>query len=93
MEAVVLSILETVLGPSEAVVGDSLLEQSVQGFVNAATFSRGDSEACLTVEEFRKWCGLVPSVKKFLGTLMSAPSRGVSYHAVLCGVDGVGVFC
>lgn len=77
VEAVVLSILETVLGPSEAVVGDSLLEQSVQGFVNAATFSRGDSEACLTVEEFRKWCGLVPSVKKFLGTLMSAPSRGM----------------
>eukprot|EP00246_Nothoceros_aenigmaticus_P013844 TRINITY_DN4976_c0_g1_i2.p1 TRINITY_DN4976_c0_g1~~TRINITY_DN4976_c0_g1_i2.p1 ORF type:complete len:258 (+),score=25.45 TRINITY_DN4976_c0_g1_i2:658-1431(+) len=32
---------------------------------------------CMTLEDFRKWCGVVPSAKRFLSTLMSGPEKGL----------------
>lgn len=77
-EAVVFSTLETVLGPKEAIPGAGLLESSIQGFVNSAEFStESNGEACVSTAEFRKWCHLVPSLKKFLSGLMTSPSADV----------------
>ncbi|KAH7440201.1 hypothetical protein KP509_04G096100 [Ceratopteris richardii] len=74
-EAVVLSTLETVLGPKEAVLGAGLPESSVQGFVNSAEFSAcADGEPYISVAAFRKWCNLVPSLRKFLSGLLMQPS-------------------
>lgn len=79
VEAVVLSTLETVLGPKEAIPGAGLPESSLQGFVNSAEFSvKTDGEACMSIEDFRKWCLLVPSLRKFLSGLMAQPSADIS---------------
>lgn len=77
-EAVVLSTLETVLGPKEAIPGAGLPDSSIQGFVYTAEFSaQTDGEACMSLEDFHKWCLLVPSLKKFLSGLLASPSADV----------------
>ncbi|KAI5071062.1 hypothetical protein GOP47_0013313 [Adiantum capillus-veneris] len=77
-EAVVLSTLETVLGPKDAIPGAGLPESSIQGFVDAAELSTdGNHEAYVSDLEFRKWCHLIPSLKKFLGGLLTSPSADV----------------
>ncbi|XP_021289204.1 TLD domain-containing protein 1 isoform X4 [Herrania umbratica] len=51
----------------------------VDEFLNAATFSK-DHEGCndksMSFEDFKSWCSLVPSVKKFLASLFVPPDPG-----------------
>eukprot|EP01018_Ginkgo_biloba_P017948 Gb_17307 [translate_table: standard] len=80
LEAVIISVLETVLGPKEAVVGDSLPEDSIQVFLKAANFSlpsHSEGDQSMSFEDFKKWCRLVPSMKKFLGSLLTPPGSGI----------------
>ena len=87
IEAVLLSALETVLGPNTAVPDSSL-----QALLRSATFSddrpvppadqqkelvQPDSvQACMNFEDFQKWCHQLPSMKKFLLNLLTPPSPG-----------------
>ena len=87
IEAVLLSALETVLGPNTAVPDSSL-----QALLGSATFSddrpvppaieekesvHPDSvQACMNFEDFQKWCNQLPSMKKFLLNLLTPPSPG-----------------
>ncbi|KAL2652414.1 hypothetical protein R1flu_020542 [Riccia fluitans] len=77
VEAVIISILATVLGPSDAVVDAGLPEYILRAFLNAADFSlqpeREKEEECITKEDFHKWLERIPSIKKFLGSLLKAP--------------------
>jgi hypothetical protein len=80
IEAVLLSILETVLSPKDAVPDASLPEESLQAFLNAASFTdevEGDDGPFMSSQNFQKWCTLVPSIKKFLATLLKSPAPGV----------------
>ena len=81
----VLSILQTVMGPGEAVLGASLPDNIIQGFVNTAPFSiRNDGdEDCISTEDFHTWCVLVPSIKKFLSSLMAQPSPGKQFFFII----------
>lgn len=46
-------------------------------FLNAANFSKDDGGA-MSFEDFKRWCSLLPSVRKFLGSLLT-PSDPGSY--------------
>lgn len=79
VEGVILSILQTVLGSKDAVLDASLPEGILQAFLDAASFAENEEGAgalCMSLEDFRKWCTLVPSVKKFLTTLLKGPMAG-----------------
>ena len=80
IEAVLLSALETVLGPETAVPASSL-----RALLQSATFSDEKQEeslqphgvqACMNFEDFQKWCDQLPSLKKFLLNLLTPPSPG-----------------
>ncbi|KAK8554019.1 hypothetical protein V6N13_072940 [Hibiscus sabdariffa] len=48
-------------------------------FLNAAIFSKdheGRNDKSMSFEDFRCWCSLVPSVKKFLSNLLAPPDPG-----------------
>lgn len=48
-------------------------------FLDTATFENelDGSSKILTFVEFKKWCGLVPSVRKFLGSLLMPSGLGL----------------
>lgn len=76
VESVMLSILATVLGPNYA----SLPEESPQAFLSAAEFSldsQGEGEPCMSMQQFRKLCTAIPSIKKFLASLLTPPNAGL----------------
>ncbi|XP_022842767.1 TLD domain-containing protein 1 isoform X1 [Olea europaea var. sylvestris] len=55
--------------------GDSH-DEIVDIFINAATFTNDDTESHMSFADFRKWCSLLPSVRKFLGSLMMPSDPG-----------------
>ncbi|PPD84357.1 hypothetical protein GOBAR_DD18723 [Gossypium barbadense] len=50
----------------------------VETFLNAATFSKDHEgrDKSMSFEDFKSWCTLVPSVKKFLSNLLVPPDPG-----------------
>lgn len=75
----ILSILQTVLGSKDAVPDASLPEGSLQAFIQSASFTEeaeGQDGPVMSIQDFRKWCAAVPSVKKFLATLLKGPTSG-----------------
>lgn len=80
VEGVILSVLQTVLGSKDAVPDASLPEGSLQAFHKSASFTKAVEEenaASMSLEDFRKWCAAVPSIKKFLSTLLKGPVAGL----------------
>lgn len=87
MEGVILSILQTVLGSKDSVLDSSLPETSLEAFLQSASFTEeggGEGEAaaaaCMSMQDFRKWCASTPSVKRFLTTLLKGPTSGMYEH-------------
>jgi hypothetical protein len=71
--------LQTVLGSKDAVPDASLPEGSLQAFLEAASGAEHVEDAAaphMSLEGFRKWCASVPSIKKFLTTLLKGPVAG-----------------
>ncbi|PQM36084.1 TLD domain-containing protein 1 isoform X2 [Prunus yedoensis var. nudiflora] len=65
------------------VYGDGIVgsahHETVNIFLNAAKFAKqdeGHAEESLSFEDFRTWCTLLPSVRKFLGSLLIPPNLG-----------------
>lgn len=80
VEGVILSILQTVLGSKDAMPDASLPEGSLQAFHQSASFTdevEGEDAPSMSLEDFRKWCASVPSIKKFLLTLFKGPVPGI----------------
>ncbi|XP_057835310.1 uncharacterized protein LOC131045736 [Cryptomeria japonica] len=79
LEAVIISALETVLGPKDAIVGFDLPEDSVQAFINSVKFTQGSEGDCnphVSFEDFKRWCTQIPSIKKFLAGLLTPLGSG-----------------
>lgn len=79
LEAVIISALQTVLSPKDAIVGINLPEDSIQVFINSVKFtqgSEGDSNPHVSFEDFKRWFAQIPSIKKFLGSLLTPQKSG-----------------
>ncbi|XP_072950834.1 uncharacterized protein [Typha angustifolia] len=79
VEAVLKSIYETVFALKDDGTRASTNQETLQVFLNAATFSKeveGVAEKCMSLADFRSWCNLLPSVRNFLGSLLMPPDSG-----------------
>ncbi|OAY42960.1 MTOR-associated protein MEAK7 [Manihot esculenta] len=79
LESVLIAILKSVFLPKVNGDGSSSCQDVADVFLKAATFSKdvqGASEKSMTFEDFRCWCGLLPSVRKFLGSLLIPSDAG-----------------
>ncbi|KAK3136162.1 hypothetical protein QOZ80_5BG0429050 [Eleusine coracana subsp. coracana] len=72
LESVLASIHETIFAENkEAVEGSK--NRAFEAFLNSAVFSKnaeGNSEKSMSLSDFRNWCVLMPSLRKFLGNLL-----------------------
>ncbi|KAK2989165.1 hypothetical protein RJ640_014128 [Escallonia rubra] len=73
LEAVLTAMLETIFSHRSAEPGSASCQETVHIFLDAAKFSEA-REGCtgnsMSFEDFRTWCTLLPSVRKFLGSLL-----------------------
>ncbi|GJN13743.1 hypothetical protein PR202_gb00484 [Eleusine coracana subsp. coracana] len=80
LESVLASIHETIFAENkEAVEGSK--NRAFEAFLNSAVFSKnaeGNSEKSMSLSDFRNWCVLMPSLRKFLGNLLMPPDSGRS---------------
>lgn len=76
LEAVLISMLDAVFSPER---DEHRRQDTIDIFLNAATFSN-ESEDCsehtMSFGDFKHWCGLLPSARKFLGSMLMPPSSG-----------------
>ena len=81
LESVLASVHETVFAVKKE-VGEGSNNRPFEAFVNSAVFSKdaeGVSEKSMSLSDFRNWCILLPSLRKFLGNLLMPPDSGLSY--------------
>ncbi|XP_020875990.1 TLD domain-containing protein 1 isoform X2 [Arabidopsis lyrata subsp. lyrata] len=76
LESVLVVILKSVFSTESSDAESSDYKEMVDALLNAATFSKSDggSEKGMSFEDFRSWCSLVPTIRKFLGSLLMPPS-------------------
>jgi len=74
-------ILKSVFSTESSDAESSDYKEMVDALLNAATFSKSDdgSEKGMSFEDFRSWCSLVPTIRKFLGSLLMPPSTGLFF--------------
>ncbi|XP_006287755.2 TLD domain-containing protein 1 isoform X1 [Capsella rubella] len=75
LESVLVVILKTVFSTESSNAESSDYKEMVDALLNAATFSKSDdgSEKGMSFADFRSWCLLVPTIRKFLGSLLMPP--------------------
>ncbi|XP_042438775.1 MTOR-associated protein MEAK7-like [Zingiber officinale] len=79
IEAVINSVNECLFYPKSDGTGLTSHQDVLKVFVNAAQFSEkveGSSVESMSLADFRSWCSLVPSARKFLGSLLMPPDSG-----------------
>uniref|UniRef100_A0A0A0LGR3 TLDc domain-containing protein n=1 Tax=Cucumis sativus TaxID=3659 RepID=A0A0A0LGR3_CUCSA len=74
LESVLIAIFNYVFPSTNNEPGLDSHKDAIQIFVRAATFSENDEQ--FTYENFKNWCSLLPSVRKFLGSLLMPPDIG-----------------
>ncbi|KAA0043840.1 hypothetical protein IC582_009245 [Cucumis melo] len=74
LESVLIAIFNSVFPSTNNEHGLDSHQDAIQIFVRAATFSENDEQ--FTYENFKNWCSLLPSVRKFLGSLLMPPDIG-----------------
>ncbi|RVW12705.1 TLD domain-containing protein 1 [Vitis vinifera] len=80
LEAVLTVMLDDISSQRNSEPGYSPHEGIIKIFLNAATFSKideGCAETCMYFEDFRSWCSLLPSVRKYLGSLLMSSDSGL----------------
>ncbi|XP_030927953.1 uncharacterized protein LOC115954183 isoform X2 [Quercus lobata] len=85
LESVLIAMFGTIFSEKDAELGPSSQKDVVDIFLNAATFSKhveGSAEKSMSFEDFRNWCALLPSVKKYLASLLMPPDAGVEWVIV-----------
>ncbi|XP_066356248.1 uncharacterized protein [Miscanthus floridulus] len=78
LESVLASVHETVFAVKKE-VGEGSNNRPFEAFINSAVFSKdaeGVSEKSMSLPDFRNWCILLPSLRKFLGNLLMPPDSG-----------------
>lgn len=78
MESVLIAIFNNIFGVKDSELRSSSYQDIVNIFLNAATFSKheGSTEEVMSFDDFRSWCTHLPSVRKFLGSLLMPPDSG-----------------
>ncbi|KAJ4705357.1 TLD domain-containing protein 1 [Melia azedarach] len=79
LESVVIAMLDHIFSMKISEHGSNSHQDIADVFLSAATFSKTDegcSENCMSFDDFRSWCTLVPSARKFLGSLLTPPDPG-----------------
>ncbi|XP_024037834.1 TLD domain-containing protein 1 isoform X1 [Citrus clementina] len=79
LESVVIAMLEIIFSMKISERGSNSHQDIVDVLLNAATFSKngeGSSNKSMSFEDFRSWCTLIPSARKFLGGLLTPPDPG-----------------
>ena len=82
LESVLIAIFNSVFPSTNNEPGLDSHQDAIQIFVRAATFSENDEQ--FTYENFKNWCSLLPSVRKFLGSLLMPPDIGICLY--LCPI-------
>lgn len=80
LEAVLTVMLDDISSQRNSEPGYSPHEGIIENFLNVATFSKideGCAESCMSFEDFRSWCSLLPSVMKYLGSLLMPSDSGL----------------
>ncbi|XP_010491177.1 PREDICTED: TLD domain-containing protein 1 [Camelina sativa] len=95
LESVLVVILKSVFSAESSDAESSDYKEMVDALLNAATFSKSDdddgSEKGMTFADFRSWSSHVPTIRKFLGSLLMPPGPvrpGYQVPNLLSG-DGV----
>ncbi|KAL6145504.1 hypothetical protein ACLB2K_056190 [Fragaria x ananassa] len=79
LEGVLVAMFEYIFKTENSEPGSNTYRETVNVFLNAARFTKhdeGHTEESLSFEDFRNWCTLLPSVRKFLGSLLIPPDQG-----------------
>ncbi|OMO68491.1 TLDc [Corchorus olitorius] len=79
LDVVLVAIFDHVFPPKGSETESSSHCYMVETFLNAATFSKdheGHNDKSMSFEDFKSWSTLVPSVKKFLTSLLVPPDPG-----------------
>ncbi|KAM3339898.1 MTOR-associated protein MEAK7 [Capsicum galapagoense] len=79
LEAVLTAVLRNISSHESHQPEPSSDREVLDSFLNAANLTTDDknsAENCLSFEEFRRWCAHLPSVRKFLGSLLSPRGSG-----------------
>lgn len=79
IESVLAAILRSIFSLEASNPGLNSHREIINVFLNAANFSKvveGAAEKSMSFEDFRSWCALLPSVRKFLGSLLIPPDAG-----------------
>ncbi|KAK9985910.1 hypothetical protein SO802_030861 [Lithocarpus litseifolius] len=94
LESVLIAMFGTIFSEKDAKLGPSSHKDVVDIFLKAATFSKhveGSAEKSMSFEDFRNWCALLPSVKKYLANLLMPPDAGRPGLQVPCLLHGESV--
>lgn len=87
LEAVLTAVLRNISSHESHQPEPSSDREVLDSFLNAANLTTDDknsAENCLSFEEFRRWCAHLPSVRKFLGSLLSPRGSGFCFTVILC---------
>lgn len=79
VESVLMVMLDDIFSQRNSEAGSNSHQVVISIFLNAASFSEsgeGSAESSMSFEDFRKWCALLPSVRKYLGSLLSPSDPG-----------------
>ena len=79
LESVLSGIFDIVLSSKDCVPELSSCQDRVNVFLDAATFSKDvekESGKGMSIEDLINWFAFVPSVRKFLGSLLILPNLG-----------------
>lgn len=81
LECSLAAIFEIIFKASDFEPKLGSLQDAVGIFLNAAKFSEhdeGHGEASMSFADFRSWCTILPSVRKFLGSLLMPLDPGLT---------------
>ncbi|GAV70521.1 TLD domain-containing protein, partial [Cephalotus follicularis] len=79
LESVHMMMFDNVFHGNVSEPGSSSHQDIMGVFLKAATFSLFDNKSAenfMSFEDFRNWCLLIPSARKFLGSLLMPPDPG-----------------
>lgn len=87
LEAVLTAVLRNISSHESHQSEPSSEREVLDIFLNAANLTTDDkqcAESYISFEEFRSWCARLPSVRKFLGSLLSPRDSGFCFTVILC---------
>lgn len=76
LEAVLKELFDYVFPNKRSEPGSATHLESIDVFIDAANLSKDDGGCAMSFEDFKRWCTLLPSVRKFLGSLLRLSDPG-----------------